>query len=141
MSEGIPYPLWSHPDSELHKLQWQLTHFAIDAISSLDKDDVQSLQARHMLDKALYSCQYWWAGCRPWWDMQIVEQGAAALIEAIQEAKGLLPREVFSQARGLHNDLHKKAMQLEYSGDAERMRREYLKSHSQAPIQQSSVLK
>ena len=141
MSEGIPYPLWSHPDSELHKLQWQLTHFAIDAISSIDNDDVQSRQARRLLDKALYSYQYWWAGCRPWWDMQIVEQGAAALIEAIKEAKPLLPREVFTQAQGLHNDLHKKAMQLEYSGDAERMRREYLKSHPQASVQQSSILK
>jgi predicted glycosyl hydrolase (DUF1957 family) len=141
VKEGIPYAHWSNPDNELHKLQWQLTHFAIDAISSLDKDDIRSRQARHLLDKALYSYQYWWASCRPWWDMQIVEQGAAALIEAIQEAKGLLPREVFTQARGLHNELHKKAMQFQYSGDAERMRHDYLKSHQQAYGQQASILK
>jgi predicted glycosyl hydrolase (DUF1957 family) len=139
MSEGIPYPHWSNPDNDLHKLQWQLTHFAIDAISSLDNDDAHSRQARHILDRALYSCQYYWASCRPWWDMQIVEQGAVAIIGAIKEAKGLLPREVFTQAQGLYNDLHKKAMQLQYSGDAERMRREYLKSHPQSSVEQAAV--
>ncbi len=71
LREGIAYPLWSNPHNNLHSLQWALTYSAIEA-TKLTEDFVQEhkvpenmmisyQESRVILDRALNSCQYWWA--------------------------------------------------------------------------------
>jgi hypothetical protein len=73
-----PFIRWSDPENSIHRLQWKLTHLAC----HLCTDE----KSQRKLDKALFSCQYWWASARPWWCIEIIEAGAHALLQAIIES-------------------------------------------------------
>lgn len=74
-SKKQPFIRWDDPENEIHRLQWTLTRMAYKS-----KHDEKS---QTKLDRALFSCQYWWACARPWWRVEIIESGAHALLQAI----------------------------------------------------------
>lgn len=59
------FPLWNHPNNEIHKLQWKLTHAVIEYVESNKRSSKYEL-ARNFLDRGLNSCQYWWADMERW---------------------------------------------------------------------------
>ncbi len=56
-------------------------------------------KARELLDMALSSDQFWWASAKPWWSLEMIEQGAYQLkqvlitlnkdVQSVQNAKDL----------------------------------------------------
>jgi hypothetical protein len=70
-----PFLRWSDRGNKIHQLQWQLTRLTCDA-----KHDEKSLA---LCDKALFSCQYWWACAKPWWQVEMIEAGAHALLQSV----------------------------------------------------------
>lgn len=86
----IPYGLWNHPDNPIHKLQWELTYYIINAIENA-KSDPQYDAARLLLDQVLTSDKYWWASASPWWDMPIVIRETQRLADVIRPLKTLDP--------------------------------------------------
>jgi alpha-amylase/alpha-mannosidase (GH57 family) len=78
---GNPYPLWKDKDSELHRLQWEHLEIAMKICFAAEQvaDNDESRQfagiARGLLDRALHSCQFWWASRRPMWDINLVHMG------------------------------------------------------------------
>ena len=141
MARGTPYQSWLDPSNELHKLQWQLTNLAIDAISSLQDESAQFRYARNLLDQGLHSCQYFGASCRPEWDTDMIERGARMLVECIKTVKEKLPNDVLDQAQELYSDIKNKALQWQYSGEVDKLRAAYLNSHPQSAVEQASVPK
>ncbi|HPN96806.1 MAG TPA: hypothetical protein PLK35_03490 [Candidatus Moranbacteria bacterium] len=55
MDNNIPFPLWNHPQNPVHRLLWQLTRMVLECRNHM------SYEGRLALDKALNSCQFWWA--------------------------------------------------------------------------------
>lgn len=77
---GRSFILWKDPDNPIHKLQWQLTNLVISVLNKYkDKNSSRYKAARKLLDKAISSDQYWWASLKPWWSLEMIEQGAYAL--------------------------------------------------------------
>ncbi len=74
-SVAQPFVRWNDPENEIHRMQWELTELAIGA-----SHDAKS---QKKLDGALFSCQYWWASARPWWQIEMVESGAHALLQSV----------------------------------------------------------
>jgi len=78
---GNPYPLWKDKDSDLHRLQWEhmdiTMQLCFDAARVADNDESGHFAgiARGLLDRALHSCQFWWASRRPMWDINLVHMG------------------------------------------------------------------
>jgi len=72
LAAGVPYPLWIHPNNDLHKMQWQYLNHAIEqtqiamsvAYTSPEAKRYADI-ARAVLDAAEHSCPFWWASRRP----------------------------------------------------------------------------
>ncbi len=64
-----PFLRWDDPDNEIQQKQWELVNLAIEAVG---KDN--RLQTRNLLDRMLYSDQFWWASARPWWSLENIEK-------------------------------------------------------------------
>ncbi|MFA5366885.1 MAG: polysaccharide deacetylase family protein [Dehalococcoidia bacterium] len=129
MAKGAPYRTWQDAGNELHKLQWQLTNLAIDAISSTEDESAQFRYARNLLDQGLYSGQFRGAGCRPVWDPDMIDRGVRMLMECIITIKEKLPKDVLDQAQELQREIKNKALQWQYSGEVDRRRESYRISH------------
>ena len=129
MARGIAYPQWQYPGHELHKLQWQLTDFALHTVKEAPSAAPGFSKARRLLDEGLHSCQYWWASCRPWWSVEMIEWGAQKLQQAVQSLGDAISREQSEEAGRLFQMVVDKARKWQESGEAQRLKQKYKEEH------------
>jgi predicted glycosyl hydrolase (DUF1957 family) len=84
------YPLWNSPDNPIHNLQWEHLNIAFDLLNEalIIKDNNGETArfyniSRELLDKALHSCQFWWANKGRNWDINLVNRGLILQEESI----------------------------------------------------------
>jgi len=92
IAHGNFYPLWLGTDNEIHGLQWELikicfemTYKAVEIGKSGDSKNYANI-SRMLLDRALHSCQFWWASRRPMWDINLINKGLLMQDEVLLNA-------------------------------------------------------
>ena len=89
---GDYYPLWLGKDNEVHGLQWEVVKICLEIVykaQDVAKNNAAKTYAnisRMLLDRALHSCQFWWASRQPMWDINLVNKGLLMQDEAILNA-------------------------------------------------------
>jgi len=92
LATGNPYPLWKYKGNEIHRLQWEHLDICLELVDKAmeisDSDETKRFAtiARGLLDRALHSCQFWWASRRPMWDINLVHMGLLEQWQAIVNA-------------------------------------------------------
>ena len=73
--------MWKDKVNEIHRLQWEhlkicfeLVEKAMELRDNPESDRFAAI-ARGLLDRALHSCQFWWASRRPMWDINLIHMG------------------------------------------------------------------
>lgn len=84
---GVSWRHWFDPTNEIHKLQWELTYGVINFFKNINSNQEGFQEGRSKLDKALHSCQYWWASARPWWSKDMIYKGLDMYREAVEAVK------------------------------------------------------
>jgi len=92
IEHGNYYPLWLGKDNEIHGLQWELVKICLEMV--YESENVAKSGAaknysdisRMLLDRALHSCQFWWASRRPMWDINLVNKGLMMQDEVLLNA-------------------------------------------------------
>lgn len=125
LKKKIPYVQWKYPKNPIHNKQWELTYLAIKTLD-LAKKDPDFRKARRLLDKALFSCQYWWAGAVPWWEIEYIEKGAYFLRKVIETLK-TTPKDAKEKAKKLYSEIVFTAFDWERSGLAHQKSMNYTK--------------
>lgn len=82
LARGVPYPLWDDPANRVHALLWRHLRISLELVDLASRTNVPEGRAfvdiaRGLLDRALHSCQFWWASRRPMWDLNMIERGLA----------------------------------------------------------------
>ncbi len=77
------FTLWNHPENPIHRIQWEFTYFVIDLVKRINTQVPWYKEIRQKLDRALQSDQYWWASAKPWWSLEMIEQGAFILKQVV----------------------------------------------------------
>lgn len=86
------YPLWRNPANKIHSLQWQHLHICFKLVNAAshvqDGEETKRLyeDARESLDKALHSCQFWWANKGRTWSLKLINKGLILQEEALFSA-------------------------------------------------------
>jgi hypothetical protein len=91
---------WKEKSNQIHDLQWKLFNLVHTAVSKLDKKDPGYKQIRHDMDIACASDHYFWASTKPWWGLEMIEEGAYRLFEIAKN----IP-EITLQAESLYNQI------------------------------------
>ena len=129
MAQGIPYPQWQYPGHGLHELQWQLTNMVLQTIKKAPPIMPGFPEARRLLDEGLHSCQYWWASCRPWWSVEMIEGGALKLYEAVESLGNAIDGQTKEESHRLFQAVVSKAREWQKSGEAQRLKQKYKEEH------------
>ena len=129
LKADIPYPQWRFPGNLIHQRQWRLAGLATTAMHEAEAAGEVAPPIRASLDEGLHSCQFWWASCRPWWNVEMIRKGAARLFSAVDGLRGAVDERLVAGAAGLAEQIVTYAGELEQSGDALRLQRAYLESH------------
>ena len=118
LAKEQPFARWDNPENEIQEKQWQLLNLAIKAV----KKDRQP-KVRKMLDKALYSDQFWWASARPWWSLEMIEQGAKQLLEVVTSTNDKVDQETKQKAQNLYFEIITRGFEWQRSGRVEEIAR------------------
>lgn len=91
--KGNFYPLWKEPGNKIHALQWEHIDICLEMLSEAEKrrDNDRSKEffetSRSIMDKALHSCQFWWANkSRMFWSENMINRGLLLQEEALFNA-------------------------------------------------------
>jgi len=122
VSKQLPYPLWYNPENEVQLKQWKLAWLAISNMAYFlqPKNDVGWTwhASRDHLDKGLSSCYWWWASCRPWWNPDMICEGASHLIKSVRSSKAGLKKKLMAEK--LYAELTELVWGWHWSGESQK---------------------
>ncbi|MFO8017485.1 MAG: hypothetical protein R6U96_02520 [Promethearchaeia archaeon] len=94
--KGIPYPLWKHPDNDVHKYYWKVIkslNKLMELADNLDLTKEWEVEnyyntARWYYDRGLHSCPTWWANpLNDTWSPNLIYKGIDLLMRAALNAE------------------------------------------------------
>lgn len=86
LAENKPFYSWRDPGNPLQQLEWQLQALTLAEFAKLAHDDPAWKQLRAKLDPALASDVFFWSSARPWWSIELIEEGAFGLYEVVRDS-------------------------------------------------------
>jgi len=84
IKNDVQFLSWSDPENIIHKWQWALFELALTEVHSMGKNDPAYPTVRVIMDTAMASDHFWWASAKPWWSLEMIEDGAYRLLEIIR---------------------------------------------------------
>lgn len=93
---GIPYPLWKHPENNIHKNYWKLVNSLNNLMNLADNIDLTTNMeienyyntARYFYNRGIYSCPTWWSNPQNGiWSPNLIYKGIELLMRAALNAQ------------------------------------------------------
>ncbi len=84
IEKGIQFLSWSDPENIIHTWQWAFTELVLNEVYNMDKSIERYELVRNKMDKALASDHFWWASAKPWWSLEMIEDGAYNLLDTLR---------------------------------------------------------
>lgn len=137
IDEGVQFLTWNDPDNEIHALQWKLRDLVLEQFYQLDEDDAAFDDLRHKLDYGVASDQFFWASARPWWSIEMIEEGAYALLQIIQQQPDV-KQDIRDTALDYYNQILGTAFEWKRSGKIARIRQQH-KEGVRIPFKERTV--
>ncbi|HEY4503170.1 MAG TPA: hypothetical protein VJC14_01930 [Candidatus Paceibacterota bacterium] len=81
---GVQFLSWNDPENIIHKYQWEFTELVLNEVYTIDKKHPRYELVRSKMDKALASDHFWWASAKPWWSLEMIEDGAYNLLDTLR---------------------------------------------------------
>lgn len=128
---------WKDGQNKLHDLQWELQHLALDSVKSYSGTSKEISSARHKLDQALASDQFFWASARPWWSLEVIEAGAWALLDTIRSIPRASP-ETAQRAEDLYHAIITLSFEWQRTGHIRDVYSQY-KETPRIPFKDSTI--
>lgn len=131
---------WNDPDNEIHTLQWAFFDFVLSKIKKLEVDELETPEgktARENMDIAEASDHFWWASAKPWWSIEMIEQGAWQLLCTIQSVPHVSLEDV-QRAENYYKDIIVKAFFWQRSGKIKKLARE-MRSATKIPFKERTA--
>ena len=120
IEKGIQFLSWYDPSNDIHKWQWELLNIVLNEVYQVGKSSNVYDTVRHSMDKAVASDHFWWASAKPWWSVEMIEDGAHQLLETIK----LVPNadsEKVGQAYNLYQNIVSTAFNWQRTGKIRQM--------------------
>ncbi|MEK7164113.1 MAG: hypothetical protein AAB768_03160 [Patescibacteria group bacterium] len=78
IEQGVQFVSWKDPQNPIHNLQWKL-------FDLVNKSVLASKQSE--MDIASASDHYFWASAKPWWSLEMIEDGAYQLMQIVKNSQ------------------------------------------------------
>jgi hypothetical protein len=111
---------WSDPENIIHKWQWAFTDLLLKEVYALDKSNPRYDLVRKKMDIALASDHFWWASAKPWWSLEMIEDGAFRLLDTLRHIPNL-SKEKLEQGRDFYEHIIATAFNWQRTGKIRQM--------------------
>ena len=80
----VQFLSWKDPENRIHTWQWELFNLVKNHVKSMDSSSPIFPEILHKMDISTASDHFWWASAKPWWSLEMIEDGAYRLLETIR---------------------------------------------------------
>lgn len=123
IENNIQFLSWSDPENMIHHWQWALVKLVLDEVYAMDKNDPTYPLLRKKMDLALASDHLWWASAKPWWSLEMIEDGAYRLLDTIRAIPNVL-KEKLEKASKYYEEIVSTGFQWQRTGKIRQMMQE-----------------
>jgi len=115
IERGVQFLSWSDPENIIHTWQSKLVGLVTKEVYAMEKDNPQFENARKKLDLALASDHFWWASAKPWWSLEMIEDGAYRLLDTLRSIPNI-KKETLDEASMLYEQIISNAFNWQRTG-------------------------
>lgn len=83
IERGVQFLSWKDPENQIHAWQWELFYLAHEQVDTMDQSHPEYEGIKRRLDIGTASDHFWWASAKPWWSLEMIEDGAHRLLTTI----------------------------------------------------------
>ncbi len=120
IESGSQFLSWSDPDNIIHKWQWAFTDLVLNKVYEIDIKNSRYELVRKKMDIALASDHFWWASAKPWWSLEMIEDGAFRLLDTLRHIP-LIEKEVLEKGRDFYEHIIATAFNWQRTGKIRQM--------------------
>ncbi|MBZ9578362.1 hypothetical protein KJA14_00740 [Patescibacteria group bacterium] len=123
IEKNIQFLSWSDPENIIHKWQWSFLKMVLNEFYRMDKNHSRYQMIRKKIDLCLSSDQFWWASAKPWWSLEMIEDGVYRLLDAIRNIPNV-SKEKLRKARDFYENIVSTAFEWQRTGKIRKMMKE-----------------
>ncbi|MDZ4206070.1 MAG: hypothetical protein U1C12_02555 [Patescibacteria group bacterium] len=120
---GMQFLSWNDPENDIHKWQWELFHLVRKEVGAMDRKNIIFPEVEKKMDIATASDHFWWASAKPWWSVEMIEDGAYRLLETIRMVPNV-SNETLDRTRVLYEKIISTAFNWQRTGRIRTMMQE-----------------
>lgn len=120
IDKGIQFLSWKDPENKIHAWQWELFYLVRDEVGQIDKQNPVYDEVKKRMDICTASDHFWWASAKPWWSLEMIEDGAFRLLETIRMVPNISSQKV-SKASDLYEKIISTAFNWQRTGRIRQM--------------------
>lgn len=120
IAEGIQFISWADPSNDIHFLQKEFVDHALKIVRRVPLSATEFADLRTRMDAALASDHFFWASAKPWWSIEMIEDGAYRLLSIVRDAPGTTEDDLRTAAR-FYEQIVSTAFEWQRSGKIRRM--------------------
>jgi len=137
IKKNIQFLSWSDPENIIHKWQWDFSEMVLDEFYKIDKKHPYYQKIRKKIDLCLSSDQFWWASAKPWWSLEMIEDGAYRLLDALRSIPNVSKKKL-RRASDLYENIISTAFNWQRTGRIRKMMQEQ-KSILRIPFKERTI--
>ncbi len=115
IEKGIQFLSWKDPENKIHTWQWELFYLVRNEVEKIDKKSPVYEEIKKKMDIGTASDHFWWASAKPWWSLEMIEDGEYRLLETVRMIPGV-SEDVLRKARDLYEKIISTAFQWQRTG-------------------------
>ncbi|OHB06315.1 MAG: hypothetical protein A3B22_00300 [Candidatus Zambryskibacteria bacterium RIFCSPLOWO2_01_FULL_47_33] len=120
---GIQFLSWNDPENNIHKWQWELFQLVRREVGAMDRESTIFPEVEKKMDISTASDHFWWASAKPWWSVEMIEDGAYRLLETMRMVPNV-SKESVDRTRDLYEKIISTAFNWQRSGRIRAMMQE-----------------
>ncbi len=115
IERGAQFLSWKDPENIIHGWQWELFYLVRTEVESVNPASLIYEEIKHRMDIGTASDHFWWASAKPWWSLEMIEDGAYRLLDTIRAVPNVSP-EKLDKARDLYEKIIATAFNWQRTG-------------------------
>ncbi len=115
IENDIQFLSWNDPENVIHKMQWSLTTLVLNEVYKMNIDHPRYDLVREKMDKSLASDHFWWASGKPWWSMEMIEDGVFNLLDTLRHVPDV-KKDVLDEGRDFYEKIVSTAFNWQRTG-------------------------
>ena len=84
IERGAQFLSWLDTSNPIHGYQWDFFKFALNLFYKIPESSENYDVLKNKMDIAMSSDHFWWASAKPWWSLEMIEQGAFRFLDLVK---------------------------------------------------------